>query len=127
MSFIAPLFSARARERRASLAAARKAQPGSVVELVLPHPLSEVAPGEFRQPDLLVASGEGVSIQTMDGSETLRAPWSDIAPITVELLPEPVAVIADRRYFGVHGSGTFALSPQQLRRMVKRVESRRSS
>lgn len=129
MSYFAPFFSVRARERRAARAALRKELPGSAVELVLPYPLAELAPGEFRQPVLLTASGAGVGIQSLGGSKSPSTPWSGIPPITVEYAPEPtpipVMVVAGDRYIGVHGSGTVALSVAQLRRMVKRIERRR--
>lgn len=134
MSVIAPFFSARARERRAARAALRKQLPGSAVELVLPYPFAEVAPGEFRQPMLLTASDTEVGLRSLDGAETtFRAPWSSIAPITVEYAPEstiiPIMVIAaggePLRFLGVHGTGMFGLSIAQLRRMVRRIERKR--
>lgn len=130
MTYFAPFFSARARERRAARAALRKALPGSAVELVLPYPLAELAQGEFHQPVLLTASGEGVGIQGLDGSQiAANASWSGIPPITVEFAPEPtmipVMVVGDRRFIGVHGTGIVGLSVAQLRRMAKRIERKR--
>lgn len=130
MSVVAPLFSKRARERRAALRAARNAEPGATVELVLGYPLvGELAPGEYRTPSLLVANGVGVGIRGLAGSTEFSATWAEVGPLGFDLGPPPLLTIfakgAAHQYYGVHGSGTFALSPQQLRRMIARVERKR--
>jgi hypothetical protein len=125
---IAPFFSRRARERRSALRTARRQAPDSVVVLVLGHPLEPVAEDGFRRPLLLEASRSGVRIRSLDGSsEVWSADWADIPTITVDLLDARTALmtIADRRYYGVHASGTFGSSLQQLRRMVRAIEGER--
>ena len=129
MSLVAPLFSRRARERRAALASLRRRVPGATVELVLPFPLEAIPEGEHRVPQLLAATVTGVTIHALDGTELSAAPWSTIPPIAVEYAPAPTLMptmqVGEHRYVGVHGSGTFALSIAQLRRAVRRIERQR--
>lgn len=129
MSIVAPLFSRRARERRAALRAARTKNPGATVELVLGYPLEgELAPGEYRTPSLLIADGSGIRIQSLTGDTEATFGWSEVGPLGFESGPPPLLTVFAKtahRFYGVHGSGTFALSPQQLRRMIARVERAR--
>lgn len=127
---IAPLFSRRARERRAALKIGRAQNPGATVELVLGYPLSpDPSPGEFHSPSLLVANHAGVGVWSLAGSSEFSAPWAEIESLATQPGPPSLMTIMVRgtthQWYGVHGSGTFALSPAQLRRMVARVERKR--
>lgn len=96
--------------------------------MVLGYPLQDVADGDFRQPLLLEASRTGIVIRSLDRLTGISDQgWASIPPITVELVDvqTPVMSIGDRKYFGVHGSGSFALSYQQLQRRAKRIERQR--
>lgn len=129
MAFVAPLFSRRARERRAALAALRTQLPGATVELVLPYPLEPIPPAGYRQPQLLAASVDGITVRSFDGAILTTLSWADVPPIPVTFAPEPTMIpimtIGEHRFLGVHGSGTFGLSPAQLRRAARRIERAR--
>ena len=128
---LAPFFSARARARRAARSALRAERPQSQVELVMPYPLPELPAGSHHEPQLLVASPTGISILSLDRTRTVATvPWSDVAPLEAVFAKAPtmtpVITVVDQQYLGVHGSGTFALSIQQLRRMARRIERNRA-
>lgn len=128
---LAPFFSVRARERRAARAALRAERPESQVELVMPYPLPELPAGSHHEPQLLVASSTGISILSLDRTRTLSTiAWRDVAPLEAIFAKAPtmipVITIGDQEYLGVHGSGTFALSIAQLRRMARRIERKRA-
>ena len=127
---IAPFFSKRAHERRTALRRARGLAPASFVTLVLGYPLETLADGDFRQPRVLDASARGVDIRSLDGLTAVwSAPWTSIPPIAVTLedVVTPVMTIGDRKWFGVHTTGSFALSYQQLQRLAAKIESKRAA
>ena len=128
---LAPFFSARARERRAARAALRAERPESQVELVMPYPLADLQAGSHHEPQLLVASATGISILSLDRTRTVATfPWREVAPLEAVFATAPtmipVLTIGEQQYLGVHGSGTFALSIAQLRRMARRIERKRT-
>lgn len=97
--------------------------------MVLGYPLESLTEGDFRRPLLLEATRTGIEIRSLDRlTGVSSATWKNIPPIAVELVDvqTPVMTIGDRKYFGVHSSGTFALSYQQLQRLARRIEAKRA-